>query len=165
MAAFKLKMYKNIGFGVLTMLLIIVSTVAILTYMNRDHDNHNYLFTLAVQHHVEIMLALVIIATGFGFFWSAVSFSQIEKQKKDSKKILETVMLFLNREEKQIVNFLVEKKGATNQAEISRLPGMNRVKAYRSLQKMQEKRIIDIIPHGKIRRVVLKENILNSVIE
>ena len=74
-------------------------------------------------------------------------------------------MLFLSREEREIVNFLVENKGITTQAEIARLPHMNRVKAHRSLQKMSQKQIIELIAHGKIRKVHLKENILQLLMD
>ena len=49
------------------------------------------------------------------------------------------------------------------QAEIARLEGMGRVKAHRALQKMQEKNLVEIIPYGKIRKIILKDNIRNSL--
>lgn len=69
-------------------------------------------------------------------------------------------MLFLNKEEKEIIKYLVEKKGETTQAEISRLPGLNRVKAYRSVQKMQQKKLIEVVSHGKVRKIKLRKDIL-----
>lgn len=75
------------------------------------------------------------------------------------------LFLFLNNDEKEIINYLIQNKGTAGQADIARLPGMNRVKAFRSLQKMQEKNLIDITAHGKIREILLKENILNMLIK
>ena len=71
------------------------------------------------------------------------------------------LLIFLNNDEREIINLLVKQNGTANQADISRLQGMNRVKAFRSLQKMQDKKLIDIISHGKVRRVTLKDNILH----
>ncbi len=159
-----LRLYHNIGFGVLTFLLIASSVFAIVTYSNRDIYNTSPLFMLAIQYHI-IMIFLIVVSVAFGFFWSNISYGEILRQKKDSKSILEIVMLFLNNEEREIINFLVKNNGVTTQTEISRLPGFSRVKAYRALQKMREKRLIEVTPHGKVRKVLLKQNIYESILE
>ncbi|MBT4539374.1 hypothetical protein HOC32_03760, partial [Candidatus Woesearchaeota archaeon] len=97
------------------------------------------------------------------FILSTLSKKEIKKSKKETKSLLETLFLFLSSEEKEIIDFLIKNEGKTSQAEISRLPNLNRVKAYRSLQRMQEKDIIEIIPHGKIRKIYLKNNILTML--
>jgi len=79
--------------------------------------------------------------------------------------MLDMILVFLSKEEREIINFLVEKNGTSTQADISRLPGMNRVKAHRSMQKMQEKNLLDITAHGKVRNVALKQNIMNTLME
>ena len=160
-----LRLYKNIGFGILTILLILCTVIAILTYLGRDSNTTSHLFMLAIQHHLEIMVLLIVISITFGFVWSSIAIGEAEKQKKDNRKILEIVLLFLNNEEKQIIDFLIKQEGNTSQAEISRLPNMGRVKAYRSLRKMEEKRLVDIVSHGKVRKVSLKENIYQLLAE
>ncbi len=71
------------------------------------------------------------------------------------------LLLFLGQEEKEIIEHLVAMDGMSSQADISKLPSMNRVKAHRSLQKMQEKNIVEVVPpHGKMRRIHLNENIM-----
>ncbi|MFC1648142.1 helix-turn-helix transcriptional regulator [Nanoarchaeota archaeon] len=150
---------------ILTLLLIAVIVLAFISFDSRFVSSDNDLLAFAVQNHMWIMVVLVLISVAFGFYTSKFLYKEIRERAKTSQNILEVVMLFLGEEEKGIINFLVEKNGETTQAEISRLPGMTRVKAYRSLQKIQEKQLIDIIPHGKVRRIKLKENILNTLLE
>ena len=107
----------------------------------------------------------MFISVFFGFYTSKVLYSKLKKRTKTSKSILDVVLLFLGEDEKSIINFLVEKKGQTTQAEISRLSNMNRVKAHRSLQKLQVKQLIDIVSHGKVRKIKLKENIYDLLLE
>ena len=83
--------------------------------------------------------------------------------KKESGKLLKMLFLFLSDDEKNIINCLVDNKGVVGQVDISRLPNMSRVKAFRSLQKMQAKNLIDIVAHGKTRKISLRENILNML--
>jgi uncharacterized membrane protein len=158
------KTIRNVSFVVLTVLLIAVIVLAFMTYNAKVSDANPY-FSFAVTHHLELMGSLVGISLIFGFFTSQMFYAEIQRKKHESKSMLTVVLLFLSREEREIVNFLVENKGVTTQAEIARLPHMNRVKAHRSLQKMQEKQIIELVPHGKIRKVHLKENILQLLLE
>lgn len=153
---------RNLSFWVLAVLLILVTVIAFMTYTS---DGIPPRLSFAVRYHTEIMVGLLIISIVFGFASAQFFYAEIQRKKQDSKSILAVVLLFLSREEREIVNFLVERKGTTTQAEIARLPHMNRVRAYRSLQKMQEKQIIELVPHGKIRRVHLKENILQLLLE
>lgn len=154
------KTIRNTSFIMLAILLIMITFVAFATY-----NATNGIFSFAAEYHTEIMAGLLVISIGFGFASSQFFYAELQRKKQDSKNILSVVLLFLNREEREIINFLVEKKGMTTQAEIARLPHMNRVKAHRSLQKMQEKQLIELIAHGKIRKVVLKENILHLLEE
>lgn len=157
------KTIRNLSFAVLAMLLVLVTVVAFMTY-NADPTKRD-LTSFAVRHHMEIMGASVLIAVIFGFVSSKLFYAEILKEKQETRSILGIVLLFLSREERAIINLLVQNKGYTSQAEIARLPNMSRVKAHRSLQKMEEKQLIDIVPHGKIRKIHLKQNIVEMLSE
>jgi uncharacterized membrane protein len=156
------RMTRNILFGALLSILLVVVIIAFLTYNNATTDGAWGFF---VKHHMAIMGGLVLISIIFGFASAQVFYAELQQRQKDSRKILEVVLLFLSKEEREIVNYLVEQEGITTQAEVARLPSMNRVKAHRSLQKMQEKQLIDLTSHGKVRKVKLKENILQLLQE
>ena len=152
---------RNAGFGVLAALLAGVAWIALATYNPDAGSGHFTLF--AAEYHIEIMLALMVTAIAFGFFVSQFFYAELQRSRQASSSIMDTVLLFLGREEREIVRYLVSRGGETTQAEISRLPGMSRVKAHRSLQKMQEKQLLDVIPHGKVRRIVLKPHIIGTL--
>ena len=82
-----------------------------------------------------------------------------------SQHLLEVLFRFLSSEEKLIVEYLINNGGKANQADISRLPNMGRVKAYRTLQRMEGKQIVNIEAHGKIRRVQLLEDLVGILKE
>ena len=161
----KLRIYKNIGISALVILLVSVLSLTLVIEHNENITTANKMIRFAINNHIIILVVLMVIAVALGFLWSNILYTEIEKKKKDTLGILDVVLLFLSQEERQILNFLVEHNGITTQAEITRLPNMNRVKAFRSLQKMQEKRLVDIIAHGKIRKVQLKPNILETLTE
>ena len=159
-----IRIYKYLSLGFLVIIIGLAIVIYLLTSVHRDATSSNPLIFWTVENHLPMTIGLIIFSGFIGYLFSTLTYRQINKTKKESQKLLETLFIFLNNDEKEIINSLVKNNGSVGQAEISRLPGMNRVKAYRSLQKMQEKNLIDIIAHGKIRKVSLKENILNLLI-
>ena len=157
--------FTKIGILLFSLSLLGVAWVAIVTHTNRNLSNPNPFIHYAIQNNVIILIALIAMSVAYGFVWASILYREVVQKKQESKSILETVFLFLGNEEKSIIEFLVQKKGSTTQADISRLAGMTRLKAFRALQKMQNKNLVEIVPHGKIRIVKLKQNILNVLLE
>ncbi len=158
-----IKLYKYISLGFSAIIISLAIIIYIVMYIHRNTTSKNPLIFWTVENHLPITIGMIILSGFIGYILSAVTYKQITKTKKESEKLLEMLFLFLNKDEKEIINHLVKSNGTTGQAEISRLPGMDRVKAFRSLQRMREKNLIDVTAHGKIRKVSLKENILNML--
>ncbi len=125
-------------------------------------SRNQFIFWL-VENHLPITIGLILLSALIGYTLSTITYRQVTKTQKESRKLLELLFLFLNNDEKEIINWLVQNGGTARQADISRLPNMDRVKAFRSLQRMREKNLIDITEHGKIRKVSLKENIFKML--
>ena len=155
----KLYKYVSLGFSVIIIGLAIV--IYLVTYIHQDVTSKSPLIFWTVENHLPITISLILLSGFIGYISSTATYRQVTKTKNESRNLLETLFLFLNNDEKEIINHLVQNQGTAGQAEISRLSGMDRVKAYRSLQKMQEKKLIEVTAHGKIRKVSLKGNILN----
>jgi len=157
------KLYKYISIGFSVIIIGLAILIYLVTYIHQDVTSKNSLIFWTVENHLPITVGLIILSGFIGYLSSTLIYRQVTKTKKESQKLLEMLLLFLNKDEKEIIDSLVKNNGTIGQADISRLPGMNRVKAFRSLQKMQEKNLIDITAHGKVRKVLLKENILNML--
>src|SRR3989344_6572687 len=157
------RLYKYISLIFSAIIISLAIVLYIVTYIHQDITSKNPLVFWTIKNHLSITIGLIILSGFIGYISSTLTYKQVTKTKKESQKLLEMLFLFLNKDEKEIINYLVQNKGTTEQAEISRLSGMDRVKAFRSLQRMREKNLIDITAHGKIRRVTLKENILNML--
>ena len=158
-----IKLYKSISFGFLTIILGLAIIIYFVTYIHESMTSKNRFIFWVVENHLPITIGLILLSALIGYTLSTITYRQVTKTKKESHKLLEMLFLFLNNDEKEIINYLVQNGGAAGQADISRLPNMDRVKAFRSLQRMREKNLIDITEHGKIRKVFLKENILKML--
>ena len=164
MSNINFKVMRNLSFGILTTLFILLMALAITTYTYKGTSS-SPLFLFAMQNHLAIMFVLALVSVAFGFYLATLSSSELEKKDMQSRNVLDVVMLFLSKDERKIIDFLVKSNGATTQAEISRIEGMGRVRAFRSVKKLADKSIIDINAHGKIRKVILKEPILDLLLE
>ena len=154
------KLYKYISLGFSAIIIGLAILIYGVMYIHRNTTSKNSLIFWTVENHLPITISMIILSGFMGYILSTVTYKQVTKTKKESHKLLEILFLFLNRDEKEIINSLVQNNGMIGQAEISRLARMDRVKAYRSLQKMQEK--TDRYNCAwKIRKVSLKDNILN----
>ena len=155
--------FRKMSFVVLAIVFFSVFIVYVITYMTQNKTSAVPLFFWIVENHMDISVTLILLSVTVGYFSSKITCKQLDQTKDNSQKLLEMLFVFLNEEEKEIISHLVENKGAVGQADISRLPGMTRVKAFRSLKRMQEKNLINIVAHGKIRKIFLKKNILKMI--
>ena len=160
MVDIKVETYRKMSFAFLAIVIAIVGLVYLVTYLHKALTSANPVIFWTVQNHLGITVGLIAVSVFLGYLSSSITYRQLSKTKKESRSLLDTLFLFLSREDKEIINHLMGQNGISRQAEISRLPGLNRVKAFRCLQKMKEKNIIEITANGKVRKVVLKENIL-----
>lgn len=158
-----IKLYKYISLGFSLIIVGLAIVIYLITYIHQNATSKNPIIFWTVENHLPITIGLVILSGFIGYLSSMLTYKQVTKTKKESQKLLEMLFLFLNKDEREIINYLVQNNGTIGQADISRLPGMDRVKAYRSLQKMQEKKLIDITAHGKVRKISLKDNILKML--
>lgn len=145
-----------------TAILIIIAWATIVGHHAHPNENVEGFESFASDYHITLMIAMIFIAGTYGFLWANFLKSEVTKTRKTSKDILHTVFLFLNKEEKAIIEYLY-KNGERSQADISRLEGLNRVKAHRALNKMKNKNLIEINSFGKVRKIKLKDNIKQTL--
>ena len=149
------------GFAVFTVLALIGIVMSIITFQRHETGSPDGFFYFLAVNHLWIMLMTMFIALGYGFTWARVLLKKVEVEKSTSKDILSIVLSFLSSDESVVIKHLVSNNGTSTQANIARLSNMGSVKALRTVQKMQEKNLVGIEKEGKIRRIILKENILN----
>ncbi len=111
------------------------------------------IFQPLLQYHVEFMALMGL----FGFFSGLVVYSvlgsEIQKHKRVAKANIGIIMKFLDEREGELVSLLLKKGGMTTQSEISRLPGMTRLKAHRMVKRLEQRGILHVEKYGKVNMV------------
>ncbi len=80
-------------------------------------------------------------------------------RRKDNGNILK----LLNPNEKKVVERIIENKGSVLQSEISRMDGMTKLKAHRTLNGLKRKGVVKLEPYGKTNRITLSKDIQEIV--
>ena len=146
-------------FAVFTILALIGIVMSIITFQARDTELSSGFYYFLAVNHLWIMIITMFIAVGYGFCWAIVLLKKVENEKSTSKDIFSIVLSFLSSDESAVLKHLISEEGTSTQANIARLSNMGSVKALRTVQKMQEKSLVEILKEGKVRRIILKENI------
>jgi len=102
----------------------------------------------------------LLIGAGVYYFMG----QKVELKEKSARKSADIVTKFLNADEKKLVNLLVENNGKVLQAEVSRLPGMSKLKSHRVVQKLIDRGVIEKEKIGKTNIVKFSAEIREGLL-
>ncbi len=80
-------------------------------------------------------------------------YQKVEHTAQSLKANTDILLQFLNKEERAIVDLLIKENGKVLQSELTRLPGMGKVRAHRIVQRLIDRRVIETEEHGKTNLV------------
>lgn len=144
---------------VFSIFVFLVTVLVVVYALSSKGQEVPAILNLFLAYHLQLM----IVMGGFGVLSGLALYkmlsTKIEKQEKAVKGNLEIIMKFLAEDEREVIRLLMEKEGMTTQSEISKLPGMTRLKAHRVTKKLEEHGIIFVEKHGKINLIRLVEEL------
>ena len=108
---------------------------------------------------VFIIVGVVIGALVF-FFMS----SRLENKEKNLKNITELLVKFLAKDEKLVVQKLLENDGKVLQAELSRTEGLGKLKTHRIVQRLVDRQVVEVEKYGKTNIVKLAKGIKEALV-
>ncbi len=136
-----------------TLLAASAAIVAVIVLMS------HYVMSKKVDKHLEENMKLIsqIVNTNSNHNQS--------KTKNVENSYMTVLLKFLNYNENKVVKKLIENNGTVLQSDISRMPGMGKVKAHRILKDMKIKGIISMEKYGKTNRINLSEDVKKLFLE
>ncbi|MDO8427870.1 MAG: hypothetical protein Q7S92_01525 [Candidatus Diapherotrites archaeon] len=109
------------------------------------------------------LLVSIALLVGAGTYYLMTG--KVETKQKALKSNIEVLLQFLDKDEQTLVNKLIEGKGQALQAEVSRLPGMTRLKSHRVILKLMDKGVIEKQELGKTNIIKFKKELKEGLIE
>lgn len=134
--------------------------LVLFSYREEDLSGIALLF---VEYHMYAMLLLGTLGIAVGAAVFYLMSPRVEDTQRVAKVNAEVVLRFLTADERLVVRKLIEERGKALQVEVSRLAGMNKVKAHRTLNKLAEKDVVTLERHGKTKLVRLKPEIYSAL--
>lgn len=150
---------EGIRFTIFTALALFAIIISVITYQFPFLANTNGFFRFLIINHLWIMIITMLVSIGYGFIVAEILTKKVETTQKHSKELVDTIMLFLGKEEKDVISHLLEHNGKSTQSKIAHVKDMGNVKALRTVQKLVDKQLVEVQKEGKMRKVLLKDNI------
>ena len=117
------------------------------------------------ENLVQVIPLLISMAVLVGAGTYYLMSGKVETKQKALKNNIEVLLQFLDKDEQTLVNKLIEGKGQALQAEVSRLPGMTRLKSHRVILKLMDKGVIEKQELGKTNIIKFKKELKEGLIE
>jgi len=115
---------------------------------------------LFLQEIIPLLMgASLIVGASVYYFMS----QKLEQKENVVKKSTDIVLQLLNAEERKVIDKLLENRGKVLQAEISRLPGMSKVKSHRIIKKLIARGVLETEGIGKTNVVRFRKEIMDGL--
>ena len=111
--------------------------------------------TIAIQTGVSLAITVIILIIGVVIMLTKPKEKIVVKKGKEKKKKLE--LKNLDKDEKKIINLLLEEGNALFQSDLMEKLGIGKVKTTRILDKLEAKQLIERKRRGMNNIVVLKD--------
>jgi len=153
---------RNNKFIQLWLILGIIAGFASILFFTVTYLNQKVLCDIDCKIKNEVNLVLVLLSLFAMFIGSLTYYFISEKYEKKIIKIHHDVNLtlkFLEGNERAIINSLISHKGELTQSEIAKETGLSRVKIFRCLKNLEQRKLITKRPKGMTNTIILNDEI------
>jgi uncharacterized membrane protein len=121
------------------------------------------------EQRLQLLYSLVPIFIIGGIAIGAIVFFfmtvKLDDKKKELEKISTAFIQFLNKDEKRVLQKILEGGGKAYQSEVSRIEGIGKLKSHRILRRLEDRGAIEIEKAGKTNIVKLPKHIKDVLVK
>ena len=150
-----------IGISIVSVFIFLVTVLVFVYALASKGEAVPSFLQLFLDYHIHFMVIMGLFGVFSGLMGYNLLNTTIENQKKIVKTNVEIIMKFLNPEEREVVELLLKKDNMTTQSEISKAPGMTRLKAHRIVKKLEDRGVVHVEKYGKINMIRIVEELRN----
>ena len=144
--------------NVISLIVSGISFILLIIFMSLLLGEHLQVEECGCPHMVSQNFIGIFIVLGMIFIGGLIYYLLSLKIDKKDKKVrfnVNTIIQFLDKDEKEILKQLSEKKGKMLQSEIKDL---SKLKKHRAIKKLKEKNIVKVEKSGNKNKIKLNEN-------
>lgn len=110
---------------------------------------------------VPIFIIVGIVIGSLVFFFMS---SRLENKQRDIKNLSAVIVQFLGKDERLVVQKLLDNDGKVLQAELSRTEGLGKLKSHRIIQRLVDRQVVEVEKYGKTNIVRLSKGIKDALV-
>jgi len=123
-------------------------------------QKYSVLYTCGCAYTLPVIIILLsgtgIVVGALTYYFLSQNFEQKRKKFDENKK---QILQFLENDEKIIIDAIIKNKGSLSQSSLSKKLMMDRVKIFRTLEKLEQKKIIKKEKTGKTNKISLSQEL------
>lgn len=112
---------------------------------------------------ITYMPAVLVLGFVFGVLASYMYFERKAELPLPTADRKESILLLLNPSERKVIKKIVDEGGSALQSDVSRLEGLGKVKAHRTIEKLIRRGVLEKEQKGKTNILKLKKEIMDSI--
>lgn len=151
---------------IISLVISSISFILLVIFLSLLLGEHFQVRSCGCPQMVSQNFIILFIALSFIFIGGLVYFLlslQIEKKENIINKNMEVLYSILDKDEQNLLDFLIKNKGEINQNDLAKKIG--KLKAHRIIKKLEKKKIINIIKQGKNNLIKLKNELKQELIK
>ncbi|MBI4173625.1 MAG: hypothetical protein HY519_02790 [Candidatus Aenigmarchaeota archaeon] len=113
-----------------------------------------------LQELIPLLMGASLIA-GAGVYYLMAQ--KLEAKGMAARQSTEVMVKLLNEDERKVVSVLLENRGKVLQAEVSRLPGMSKVRSHRVIKRLMLRGVLETESVGKTNVVRFRKEIIDAL--
>ncbi len=127
-------------------------------------ENTPVFLKVFLLYHFEYMILMVGLGVVAGAVVYKLMSEEVASATKESQLNAELALSLLGTDERKAVKLLLDRRGECLQAEVSRLEGMNRLKAHRVANSLSQRGVVVLDKRGKTVVVRLADNVRQALL-
>lgn len=108
---------------------------------------------------VFIILSVIFVSSLLYYLFSL----KINEKQKIIVKNIEILYSILDKDEKKVIQKLIDNQGSVGQSQISKM--YDKIKAHRIIKKLESKNMINVIKKGKTNKIELKKELQEELVK
>jgi len=158
---------KRIVLGIFAVSMLLFIVFAISSYYSSQHMWEIIQFSCPLGTHIFTvydLIPLIVTASlviGAGIYYLMAE--RVEGKERSMKRNTDLLLRFLGDDERMVVSRLLESNGQVPQTEITKIGGLDKVKAHRIVKRLAARGIVSIEKHGNTNVVTLTKDVMEGL--
>ena len=140
--------------------LLILFSLTIVSYFFLEFETQSTIINFFVHFHLLFMFIVTILSLIIGAYSYYIISKDLYEYSKIKKESIKEFITFLEKDEKEIIQHLINNNGVSTQYELLQISNSHKVKLHRLLERLEGRNLIEKKKIGKINKIYLNSKLL-----